>query len=494
MTSTARGAPRHEPAASPATSDSLLNSTDRAAGSVDSSVSGSAGAPVNGHRPVASPASSPADQPEPPAEAEVEPVTGAHPKRWAFWRQRPTVVGYMLGCELLAAAGIAIASLRGPLPGLLDFYRLVFLAICATVHLQLSRRQEESRRSRKSTVQIDLVGIWSFAAVVVLPVPYAVALILISRTQRWYVARRPLYRYTFSTASVLLGAVATHTVLAAIGPLHWIQSDILTTFTDFVVLIVAGLTYFVVQAIIIGGGALIVSEDRPTVGTVLGTREDNVLEAMTIALGLVATVLLVNLPAALAIMVMVSVVGNRVAEVRQLQHDVRTDSKTGLLNMRGWHEVAQREMTRAAKGNGSVALLMVDLDHFKSINDTWGHPAGDDVLQYVSQALRHATRPTDVIGRFGGEEFVLLLPDADLEVATAAGERIRSTVARLEVATTDKRGGSVAIRERTTSVGIAVFPDHGSSLDSLLQAADAAVYEAKELGRNQVRLAFPRPR
>jgi diguanylate cyclase (GGDEF)-like protein len=132
---------------------------------------------------------------------------------------------------------------------------------------------------------------------------------------------------------------------------------------------------------------------------------------------------------------------------------------------------------------------MVDLDHFKSINDTWGHPAGDDVLEYVAHALRSATRPSDVIGRFGGEEFVLLLPDADLGEAKAAGERIRQTIAGLHVPTTDKRGGPVAIANRTTSVGVAVCPEHGNQLEDLLQAADAAVYEAKENGRDQVCLA-----
>jgi diguanylate cyclase (GGDEF)-like protein len=111
------------------------------------------------------------------------------------------------------------------------------------------------------------------------------------------------------------------------------------------------------------------------------------------------------------------------------------------------------------------------------------------VLEYVAHALRSATRPSDVVGRFGGEEFVLLLPDADTKEASAAGERIRQTISELHVPTTDKRGGPVAISERTTSIGVAVYPAHGEALDSLLQAADAAVYEAKEGGRNQVRMA-----
>lgn len=395
----------------------------------------------------------------------------------------------MLLCVFAAVAFIVVATVTAPGPVREDWFRFATLAICATVHLQLSRRQEERRRSRKRTVQIDLVGIWSFAGVVVMPIHLALLGIVLSRTQRWFVARRPLYRYTFSTASVLLAAVATHETVTAFGLRSWAQLDVLSSFPEFGILLLAGLVYFAAQAIVIGVGAILLTTSRPTLRIVLGTKDDNELEAVTIALGTVAAILLVNMPAALAIMVAVGVIANRIAEVRQLQVDVRTDPKTGLLNMRGWREVAEREMTRASRDERPCALLMVDLDHFKNINDTWGHPAGDDVLQYVAHALRSATRPSDVIGRFGGEEFVLLLPDADREEASAAGERIRQTISDLHVPTTDKRGGPVAISQRTTSVGVAVYPIHADGLDPLLQAADAAVYEAKEGGRDQVRLA-----
>ncbi|MFL6122858.1 diguanylate cyclase [Actinophytocola sp.] len=400
----------------------------------------------------------------------------------------------MLLCDLLAIAFIVFATVTAPGPIGADWLRGATLAVCATVHLQLSRRQEERRRSRKHTVQIDLVGIWSFAGVVVLPIHLALLAIVLSRTQRWFVARRPLYRFTFSTSSVLLAAVATHETLQSLGVNDWSRLDVPQSFTAFGVLLLGGLVYFASQAVVIGAGAILLSTTRPTIRSVLGTREDNELEVVTIALGTVAAILLVNVPAALVIMVAVGVIANRIAEVRQLQEDVRTDPKTGLLNMRGWREVAEREMTRASRDAQQCALLMVDLDHFKNINDTWGHPAGDDVLEYVAHALRSATRASDVIGRFGGEEFVLLLPDADTEEAEAAGERIRQTISELHVPTTDKRGGPVAISERTTSIGVAVYPVHAEALDSLLQAADAAVYEAKEGGRNQVRLASPPPR
>ncbi len=410
-------------------------------------------------------------------------------RQWAFWRQRPRVTAYMLTCELAAVGCIVLATVTAPMPVRADWLRFVILSMCATAHLQLSRRQEETRRSRKPTVHIDLVGIWSFAAIVVLPVHLALLSIVLGRTQRWFVARRPLYRFVFSTSSMLLAAVASHEVLVAFGTRSLSKLSVLNSLTEFAILMLAGLTYFSVQALIIGVGAILISTNRPTIRTVLGTKDDNELEALTIALGTVGAILLVNLPAALAIIVIISVIGNRIAEVRQLQVDVRTDPKTGLLNMRGWREGAERALSRVERANGSAAVLMVDLDHFKSINDTWGHPAGDDMLEYVSHALRGATRPSDIIGRFGGEEFVVLLPEADAVEAEQAAERIRRMISELHVPTTDKRGGPVAITHRTTSIGVAVYPEHAKGLGDLLQAADAAVYEAKENGRDQVRLA-----
>lgn len=412
-----------------------------------------------------------------------------HLRQWAFWHQRPRVIAYMLTCELAAAACVVLTTVTASAPSRSDWLRFATVAICATVHLQLSRRQEERRRSRKPTVQIDLVGIWSFAGVVVLPLPLALLGILLSRTQRWVVARRPLHRFAFSTASVLLAAVATHEVIATFGPRSWSALTVPSSFTEMGLLLIAGMVYFSVQAAVIGVGAILISTTRPTLRTVLGTKQDNELEALTIALGTVAAVLLINLPAALAIIVVISVIGNRIAEVQQLQVDVRTDSKTGLLNMRGWREGAERALGRVERSNGTAAVLMVDLDHFKAINDTWGHPAGDDMLEYVAHALRGATRPSDIIGRFGGEEFVVLLPEADVMEAEQAGERIRRMISELHVPTTDKRGGPVAITHRTTSIGVAVYPQHAKGLNELLQAADAAVYEAKENGRDQVRLA-----
>jgi diguanylate cyclase (GGDEF)-like protein len=157
--------------------------------------------------------------------------------------------------------------------------------------------------------------------------------------------------------------------------------------------------------------------------------------------------------------------------------------------MRGWQEAAAKELARADRTRGPVGLLMVDLDHFKLINDTWGHPAGDDMLVAVADVLRTETRPSDVVGRFGGEEFVVLLPETDRAAAAAAAERIRARIAGLNVISTDKRGGPAVIANRTTSIGVSSRPENAESLADLIQIADAAVYAAKESGRDRVWLA-----
>jgi diguanylate cyclase (GGDEF)-like protein len=180
--------------------------------------------------------------------------------------------------------------------------------------------------------------------------------------------------------------------------------------------------------------------------------------------------------------------------VKQLEVAASTDDKTGLLNALAWHDSAQREYSRAVRENRSFGVLMVDLDYFKRVNDTYGHVAGDVVLKAVADTLRGQVREYDVVGRFGGEEFLVLLPDIGHDAAGDAAERIRGAIAELRIPTTDKRGTRTIISDRTTSIGYAVYPDHGDKLEALMQAADAAVYEAKEAGRNQVhpaRLRLP---
>jgi diguanylate cyclase (GGDEF)-like protein len=401
-----------------------------------------------------------------------------------LWRQPLPNVIYTLGLELIVLVAVAYASLADSTVNGTAWVRFGLLLGFASVHMFLSRRQEETRRNRMETVHVDLASIWNFAAALILPVPLALLSIVAVRFQRWFVARRPLYRHVFGTAVIATCLLGVKGVVDAGGGDIWMHTGPMGTLRDFGLASAAGAVYLAGDVLLVGI-AVALSSKRPSLATAVGSWYDNGLEVLTVGLGMVTAILLVHAPPALIVMVVIGVLGNRLTEIRQLQVDVRTDSKTGLLNMRGWREAAAKELARADRVRSVIGLLMVDLDHFKQINDTWGHPAGDDMLLAVANVLRTETRPADLVGRFGGEEFVVLLPDADAPAARAAAERIRIRVAGLTVISTDKRGAPAVISGRTTSIGVSVRADR-TGLSDLLQAADAAVYAAKEGGRNQV--------
>jgi diguanylate cyclase (GGDEF)-like protein len=168
------------------------------------------------------------------------------------------------------------------------------------------------------------------------------------------------------------------------------------------------------------------------------------------------------------------------AALRQaLATQATTDELTGLGNRRKLIEDGGRDVALATRHDHPLSVLLLDLDHFKRVNDTWGHGAGDDVLRAVAGALRDELRRTDLAVRWGGEEFLVLLPMVDLSRAHAVGERLRARVAKLEVPSSD---GTVSV---TTSVGVA-SRQRGDDLMDMVGRADSALYEAKTRGRNLV--------
>jgi diguanylate cyclase (GGDEF)-like protein/PAS domain S-box-containing protein len=180
-------------------------------------------------------------------------------------------------------------------------------------------------------------------------------------------------------------------------------------------------------------------------------------------------------------------VGLSIANIR-LREALRTqsvrDALTGLYNRRYLEETLEREMRRAARAEQSLGILMIDLDHFKNFNDTYGHDAGDVVLRETGASLTKGIRAEDFVCRFGGEEFVVILPTADPETSRMRAERLRTKMRELTIMYQGKSLGMVTI-----SVGVAAFPAHGTSPKELMAAADAALYEAKRGGRDKVVVA-----
>ncbi|MDX6010239.1 GGDEF domain-containing protein [Cupriavidus necator] len=172
------------------------------------------------------------------------------------------------------------------------------------------------------------------------------------------------------------------------------------------------------------------------------------------------------------------------AIVRRLEAVANTDTLTGVLSRKAFEEGAQRELARAAGGNPAPALLIVDIDHFKSVNDTYGHAAGDAVLQAFARLAAAQLRPGDLLGRLGGEEFMVLLPATGEAGASALAERIRASVQRQAVTTVASDGASHTVRYNVSGGTADWHP--GLTLAQLSARADAALYRAKVGGRNRV--------
>jgi diguanylate cyclase (GGDEF)-like protein/PAS domain S-box-containing protein len=164
----------------------------------------------------------------------------------------------------------------------------------------------------------------------------------------------------------------------------------------------------------------------------------------------------------------------------QLRELAIMDSLTGLFNRRHFIELSEREFERTSRYGKDLSLMMMDIDHFKAVNDTHGHHVGDEVLCRLAEIFRSGLRSTDVVGRLGGEEFGILLPETGLPEAFPLAERVRGTVADLPIPTS---AGDLAV---TISIGVAAMATEAQKLESLMQLADTALYKAKENGRNRV--------
>jgi diguanylate cyclase (GGDEF)-like protein len=159
-----------------------------------------------------------------------------------------------------------------------------------------------------------------------------------------------------------------------------------------------------------------------------------------------------------------------------------TDGLTGLNNHRTFQELLAGELERSQRYQRPFSVLLMDIDHFKSFNDTYGHPVGDLVLKEIAACITRSIRRNDIPARYGGEEFAVILPENNAEGATISAERIRRTIEQHRIHSADRE------LQVTVSVGCASFPTHATETTSLVSSADKALYYSKEHGRNRVTL------
>lgn len=424
------------------------------------------------------------------------PIRFSNTTRWAVWQLPGQVLTAVLMVELLAIGLVAIDVLLDH-SAQSQLVLLAYLTVGAIAYTEISQGVEQTRRRVGKPGHVDLTSVWTFAAAVTLPLSLATAAVVMiylhfyARVLR--PAKTPVYRQVFNAATVIL---AVHAAGAAVRYIDQLPISGLGD-PEFVVLVFALLAYTVVNTSLVVGVVAMTTPESTFAQTLVRRGEGVGVEVATLCLGaLVAATVTATGPLTLLFTIPPLLLLHRTVLSRQLVQEARIDGKTGVLNSAAWHLEATQTLDRTRRHSNAALLLMIDLDRFKAINDTHGHLAGDDVLSAVGQVLRDQVRGADVVGRFGGEEFVMLMPNLDRRVGAAEtaaiAQRVRLAIAEISIEV-DTPGGPITLDTITASVGGAVHPHDGDVLTTLVARADKALYAAKRAGRNRVRMVDSGP-
>jgi diguanylate cyclase (GGDEF)-like protein len=389
---------------------------------------------------------------------------------------------------VLAAAAAAATSW---VPA--DLARFGLLLSCGSVSVVATQRIAYLQ----SGLVRDFLSAWVLPVAVLLPPVYAMVIPapLLILTQ-WRVHRGTVYRRVFTAAAIGLAYGAASMVFHAIPPS--IAGSGLGTGTHVLTWIaavaVAEMTGWLVHNILIVT-AVKLSDPATRVADVALNREALLVDFAQMDLGILITVVVAVNPVLAVLTVPTVLLARRFMMHAQLLAKARMDTKTGLLNASTWEYEAEREIARAVRTHGPLCVALLDLDHFKRVNDTHGHLVGDKALRAVSGVLNEQMRSYDVAGRFGGEEFAVLLPQTREAQALIIAERLRTVIAALSVPVDEDDPESACVRV-TVSIGVAALDPAGTGaadLTALLAAADSALYRAKQDGRNKTCLASDSP-
>jgi len=396
-------------------------------------------------------------------------------RRWALWSIPAPARLFMLLSEV-AAAGITITLLLVRPVSLTDLLRVAVLAIG---YAEGTARIERLRRYLCSGKTFsNQVSVWICAGVLTVPAGWAAALVALIYAhllvQRCRDKSNHPYRMVFTASTVMLGILAASAVLSAAGGGDPLRGGLLGPAAVLVALLVYTVTNF--GLVLIG---MWLTLHPPSLRAMLPEADVIGYELATLGLGIVAAEFVLHTMALTPVVIVLAIFLHRSSLVTGLHRSSRTDPKTGLLNPTAWTEHANGILSRSHRSRQPVTVLFCDLDNFKSVNDTHGHLAGDRVLVAVADCFRRELRGYDGIGRYGGEEFVVILDRLTLSQGQLIADRLRTAISALHL------DHDLQI---TVSVGLAHHqPDHPrTDLHELLTRADAALYEAKTSGRDRV--------
>ena len=410
-----------------------------------------------------------------------------------MWTLSPPVLLYLSLVEI-AAAGVVVGT-AALVPITTQSLLWCGLIIAGEiVHLEAAQRIERIRElGAEGRPHMHLQSIWIFAGLLLLPPPLATLVIMVSYGHSWlrvYRRRGVVHRKMFSAATVILACAAAGAVLT-IGTGGEVAPYMphLDGFVGMLTLLVAGLVYFGLNYLLVIAVIIMSNPDKPP-RNAFGNSSDVLIVLAAVGVGCGIALVVTLRPWLLPVLMVTPVALHVGLLLPQFQMAARTDSKTSLLAPEFWVEVTRRELARATQIGSTAGVLMIDVDRFKEIDDANGHLAGDEVLRAIAAEIQHAVRGGDYVGRYGGDEFVVLLPGTKSLEIVAIANRIRARIATIEVTVPVKRAGKPeTITGLTASIGAAVYPDTAGEYTILLQAADDAVFAAKERGRDQVVLA-----
>lgn len=403
-------------------------------------------------------------------------------RHWQVWALPALARAYISGVTALAgsvilAAGFSLhwhATQAGIFAGLIG---------CGIIAIESTRTVKEVH----GAIVRDLQPVWYLAVAVVLPPFYALAApVPLLLYKLWRQPGLVVYRRVFSNATISLAygcaSVLFHRVPATTaGAVPGTGTHVLAW--TGVVAACGVLAWAVNNSLILGAMRLVDTTTR--VRDLFGSRDGLVSDLIELTLGTTLALVVAISPALMALALPSVVLYRRHAMHAQLVAQARMDSKTGLLNAGTWRREAEVEFFRAARSQTPLALIMIDIDHFRSVNETAGIPAGDQVLRSIARTVAEKVYGRGLVGRVGGEEFAVLLSQTDLDEARRFGERLRDHIAAEPIAIENGSHAGFVFR-LTVSIGGTVLAQVRHTFAEMIDAAEVALAEAKSTGRNRV--------
>jgi diguanylate cyclase (GGDEF)-like protein len=404
----------------------------------------------------------------------------SRPRRWALWSVNGQALAFILAV-MVAAPVATMAELRWNSD--VDAAALLRMALLLAAAVGYGEAFDRIERFRRflgdGRVLSNHLSVWTIAGIMALPPGLACLLVVLIYVHVMIMAHRHQsarpYRMVFTGAAATVATAGAAELVSLLSSGVHTGADASAALASTAALVM----FFVLDTALVFAGMYLLVRP-PTIKALLPDRDGVLFEVSTEVLGVVTGQLLLYMPWLAPVSSGGLVALHRASLVKHLQVAATTDSKTTLLNVAAWRDRALKAVSRAAQERERIAVVVIDLDFFKRINDVHGHLVGDRVLADVAHAIRNETRARDIVGRFGGEEFVVLIDGrAAAAHAIDIATRIRERIAAL----THPEGMQV-----TATIGVAHgVPDGPASLDELLAHADSALYAGKQDGRDRVK-------